>query len=457
MLCSVALPRDAGTVVAPAALWQPAFPSPDLVQHAADLIPHIAAGTVGESAEITEGPRWEIVVSPGAFRVRTRNYARGERTHERAVHRHRKAVDVAATWEGDLPDLLSTRGTITAWTRRSRARLVERLAELDYTKLYGRFHVCTDCREEYDEHFDHCPSCRSTQRTTENRLSRLPAMLTLTYPGDWLSVAPTAEAAMGHFQMLCKRYARAWGEPLRGPWKKEFQARGAPHFHISTTPPMGMTTVTDSATGEPIRVDFKRWLSITWAEIVNHPEPEQRRRHLLAGTGVDYAQGIRITDPRRMAIYFAKYGAAGSGKKYQHHVPHEWLTTVLVCTGCGKEYEQDLDECPSCGSLEADLVDIGGVGRFWGYRGLRRVQAVRQVAPDVGIAAGRIARRWYRAKRLTKQVTRRRVDQVTGRERYRRTTVRKQLFTHARGFICVNDGAAFAAQLGRGLTSTGHT
>ena len=97
------------------------------------------------------------------------------------------------------------------------------------------------------------------------------------------------------------------------------------------------------------------------------------------------------------------------------------------------------------------------MGRFWGYRGLRRVQAVRQVAPDVGIAAGRIARRWYRAKRLTKQVTRRRVNQATGRERYRRTTVRKQLFTHARGFICVNDGAAFAAQLGRGLTSTGHT
>jgi hypothetical protein len=132
------------------------------VQHAADLIPHITAGAVGESGVLIEGPRWEIVVSPGVFRVRTRDYARAERTHERAVERHRKNVDVAATWEGDMPDLLPTRGAITAWTRRSRARLVERLADLDYRRLYGRFHTCIGCREEYDEHLDRCPRCRSS-------------------------------------------------------------------------------------------------------------------------------------------------------------------------------------------------------------------------------------------------------------------------------------------------------
>ena len=88
-------------------------------------------------------------------------------------------------------------------------------------------------------------------------------------------------------------------------------------------------------TGQPVRVDFKRWLSITWADIVNHPDPEQRRRHLAAGTGVDYAQGIKLTDPRRMAIYFAKYGTAITGKEYQHRVPAEWITSELVCTECG--------------------------------------------------------------------------------------------------------------------------
>ncbi len=424
------------------------------MQHAADLIPHVTAGAVGPDSVLTEGPRWEIVVSPGVFRVRTRDYARGERTHERAVDRRRKDSEIAATWEGEIPEPLPTRGTITAWTRKSRARLVERLSDLDYTRLYGQFHICAGCRHEYDEHLDRCPRCRDTGRTTEDRRGRLPAMLTLTYPGDWLTVAPTADAATKHFQALVKRYARAWGEPLRGSWKKEFQRRGAPHFHLSTTPPMGTTVVPDPETGQPIRVDFRRWLSITWAAIVAHPDPEQRRRHLAAGTGVDYAQGIKLTGPRRMAVYFAKYGTGGS-KEYQHQVPAEWLTTVCVCTDCGAGYDSDCHECPDCGCPDADVVEEGSVGRFWGYRGLHRELAVRQVTPDVGIAAGRIARRWYRAKRLTKTITVPRVEQSTGRVRYRRTTVRKQLFRHGRGFVCVNDGSAFAECLAPYLRTVG--
>ena len=59
------------------------------------------------------------------------------------------------------------------------------------------------------------------------------------------------------------------------------------------------------------QVVFRVWLSITWADVVGHPDPEQRRQHRLAGTGADYAEGIKLTDPRRMALYFAKYGAAG--------------------------------------------------------------------------------------------------------------------------------------------------
>ena len=66
---------------------------------------------------------------------------------------------------------------------------------------------------------------------------------------------------------------------------------------------------------------------------------------------------------------------------------------------------------------------------------------------DVGIAAGRVARRWYRAKGLTKTVTMQRVDQATGRVTYRRSTVRKRLLAHGRGFLCVNDEAEIASQL----------
>jgi RNA polymerase subunit RPABC4/transcription elongation factor Spt4 len=431
----------------PESLWKPSFPSPELVQHAADLIPHIKP----EAGDLCEGPRWEIVVSPGAFKVRTRNYARAEQTYERAVERHRKQIDVAAAWEGEIPDPPPTRGTITGWTRRSRARLVERLSDLDYTKLYGRFHICTSCREEFNGDLARCPRCRSDRFKVEDRTGRLPAMLTLTYPGDWLTVAPSADVAMGHFQALCKRYARAWGEPLRGPWKKEFQGRGAVHFHISTTPPMRTTTVADPITGQPVRVDFKRWLSIVWAEIVAHPNPEERRKHLLAGTGVDYAQGMKMTDPRRMALYFAKYGAAATGKDYQHRVPPDWLDTALLCTSCAEEYEEDLNECPACGHPQADALERGSVGRFWGYRGLNCNLAIRHVTPVVGLTAGRIARRWYRAKGLTKTVMARRINRSTGKVRYRRTRARRRLFAHGRGFICVNDASAFASQLASAL------
>jgi hypothetical protein len=436
-------------------LWKPAFPGPELVGAAADLLPSIQDAS-GRSVTLSESPRWEVVVSPGVIRVRTRDYARAERAIERRRAHDRAEANMAATFlaEGkEVPELLPTRGTIVAWSPKSRARLVARLSDLDYTRLYGRYRTCTACSTDYDAQLDRCPACRSYRSVLTDRSHRLPAMITLTYPGDWVTVAPTAETVKRHLWALCKRYARAWDERLIGPWKLEFQARGAPHFHLSTTPPMGFTTVTDPETGQSIEVDFRRWLSITWADIVAHPDPEQRRKHRAAGTGVDYAEGIRLTDPRRMAVYFAKYGTAGR-KDYQHHVPREWLTSALICDECGREYPEDRDECPDCGCLDAELIDTGGgPGRFWGYRGLRPILAIRQVAPAVGIAAGRVLRRWYRAKRLTKQITVQRVERTTGRIQYRRCRKRKQLLAHNRGFVIVNDGPAMASQLARYLNA----
>ncbi|MGH3900135.1 MAG: rolling circle replication-associated protein, partial [Pseudonocardiaceae bacterium] len=388
-------------VWSPEGVWRPAFPGAKLVGAAADLLPAVReAGGRGE--RLGEGPRWEVVVSPGVLRVRTRDYARAERGGGRREAHRRAGVDMAATFLADgqeVPEPLPTRGTIVAWSPKSRARLVARLSDLDYTRLYGRYRTCTTCNGAYDPELACCPACQATMSSVTDRSRRLPAMVTLTYPGDWLTVAPTSEASVSHFAVLCKRYARAWGEPLVCVWKREFQARGAPHFHLSTTPPMGWITVADPETGQATPVDFRQWLSITWAAIVAHPDPEQRRRHRVAGTGVDYAEGIKGTDPRRMAVYFAKYGTAG-GKEYQHHVPTEWITSYLVCEDCGRDYDQAWDECPDCGCPEAELVEEGSAGRFWGYRGLRPVLAVRQVSPQAGIAAGRVLRRWYRAKGL---------------------------------------------------------
>ncbi len=48
---------------------------------------------------------------------------------------------------------------------------------------------------------------------------------------------------------------------------------------------------------------FRDWLSYVWSHIVAHPDPEQRARHLLAGTAIDIVDGLRACGPTRLAIY----------------------------------------------------------------------------------------------------------------------------------------------------------
>lgn len=84
----------------------------------------------------------------------------------------------------------------------------------------------------------------------------------------------------------------------------------------------------------------------------------------------------------------------------------------------------------------------------WALRTSLRGHAVTSPA---GIRVGRVMRRWYRAKGLTKRVRRERVDERTGRVRTRVTTVRKTLFAANRGFVTVNDGPSMASQLARYL------
>jgi hypothetical protein len=238
-------------------------------------------------------------------------------------------------------------------------------------------------------------------------------MVTLTYPGDWVTVVPTGAVLKRHMKALRKRYARAWGEEWRCVWKLEFQRRGAPHVHMLATPPHG----TARTTGERFAV----WLSRSWAEIVDHPDPEQRRRHHRAGTALDYAEGLRATDPRRVAVYFTKHGLMAA-KEYQHDVPPEWSEPGH------------------------------GPGRFWGVWNLHRAIRPVHVSAEDGIRAGRIARRWANAQRRTRQAWKPRVDQATGRVRYRCSRSRARLMTNDnRGWIALNDGPAFASSLARYL------
>lgn len=308
--------------------------------------------------------------------------AKQERTDERDSLGARKMADILAAHlaeYGELPEDPDPQREITGWSRRSRGRMVRVLCELDYAPLFGD-------------------------------PTRLLGMVTLTYPGEWLSVAPNGKAAKKHVRAFLERYFRAWGERFVGVWKLEFQRRGAPHFHVLCRPPHG------TAGGQ----SFRDWLSSTWADVVDHPDPIERMKHERAGTGIDWNEGLRSSDPRRVAIYFTKHGAFAA-KEYQHCVPEAW-----------QEPGQ-------------------GPGRFWGYWGLSKATKGVEVTPATAVEAARIVRRWARAQGTTREVRAPRVNTRTGEIRYRKVRRRVARMKHGRGWVSVNDGAAFASQLARAL------
>jgi hypothetical protein len=391
-------------------LWRPAFPPAEHVDEAASLLPRVQRA---RRAAEDEGPHSFITVGPGMISVRSKDFARSDRTHERELHRLQVDAELAAAHllrEGELPEKPEPTRFISEFSQRSRVRMREYLAMLDFEPMY---------RDK----------------------TRRPAMITLTYPGDWLTVVPTGKDLKAQMKKFRKRYERAWGETLYCVWKLEFQRRGAPHIHMLMIPPHGHSGCRKDACDRPgCGLDFKPWLSHTWADVVGHPDLDEYKNHLAAGTGIDYAEGLRARDPKRVADYFAKHGLFRD-KEYQHIVPEEWQE-------------------PGCTP-----------GRFWGYWGVQKKAAVVEVDQDVATLAGRTLRRWSAAQGVTREVTRPRYKggravsaypEVVGlagkllmlahsQVSYRKVRTRARYMKNNRGFVMVNDGAAMASQLARFL------
>ena len=400
------------------------FPSPEMVTAAAALFERAdpwASGSERRGVEPESG-RFRISIGPGVVRLGWTNPVRAEKSFERAVGHHQRDVDdvefhVRRDLEryadhGDQAVVSSTRrsptendhdptgGVITEWSRKSRSAMCRTFAELDYSPLLGS--------------------------------GRAPAMVTLTYPGDWEAVAPDGASVKRHMVLWRKRFQREYGEPARYIWKLEFPRRGAPHIHLWMTPP-----ILPGRSGQ----GFAQWLSEAWAQVVDHPDAEQKARHLLAGTAIDVRNGLRACDPKRLAIYFTKHSSPNlhGDKEYQHIVPELWRQP-------GR-----------------------GPGRFWGVHGLKKAIAVVEVAQDAYLAARRIMRRWSRnqavygdsATRFPTAVVPRtatrlvaRVDSATGVVEHRRLRRRRRLCNQgglAGGYALVNDGPHFAAQLAKAV------
>lgn len=372
----------------------------------------------------SEGSVPQLQVSPGLVRLTAPDLNRAEK-------RANRLADSLSMVESLAEE--SLRGEVTGWSRKSRARMISRLATLDYAPLMGRIEQ--------------------------------PAMVTLTYPGDWENLAPNGEVVKKHLTSFFKRFERAWGETWVGVWKLEFQRRGAPHFHLLMAPPQGKAaggTGRRKVLGEGMK--FRAWLSVVWADICG-AKGEELLRHISAGTGVDYEEGAKARNPRSAAQYFSKHGMYAA-KEYQHSVPELWQKS-------GKS-----------------------VGRFWGYRGLNPLVAGVTVTAEDSIKMARVLRglgsrstRWNGVTRKVETVKAvRRVkkprrtifsdgtvkaarDPETGeilrndgglpvdaiKLRWQTVPVRRMTGTvFGGGYLCVENGPRIAADLGRFLQTCVH-
>lgn len=226
-------------------------------------------------------PTWLLHVGPGVVRLAPRPRPRhegrqsAEYVEARAVVARRARLRSLGARQREEERERSRR-----WARRSRSRMVLRLAELDYRPM----------------------------RAEAVGLNGAPAMVTLTLPGDWERLVPGPPAMVRYMAAFRRRWERAIG-PTYAVWKLEFQRRGAPHIHLLMACPQSVGDVV-----------FVKWLSRVWYDVVGSGDD----RHLKAGTGVDWREPQRMRDGRAIAVYFARYAAPGQAKSYQHIVPGLW-------------------------------------------------------------------------------------------------------------------------------------
>jgi hypothetical protein len=73
------------------------------------------------------------------------------------------------------------------------------------------------------------------------QLGPRPVMVSLTYPADWREWGGDGRQIRRHLEAFKERWRRRWGEPILGVWVREFQRRGAPHFHMYVALPAAVT------------------------------------------------------------------------------------------------------------------------------------------------------------------------------------------------------------------------
>ena len=169
-------------------------------------------------------------------------------------------------------------------------------------------------------------------------LGARPAMITLTYPGDWQLYVPHSAEFVRHRENFKERWRKKYGPPI-GVWVTEFQKRGAPHLHLYAGIPDDVSDddyrlLQDRTTARRRREydlgrfearrrapmvpgEFGEWLRTIWWEVVGSGLPA----HLQRGVDVTVAfyseRASAETNREKVAEYFWRE----SGKWLQKRPP----------------------------------------------------------------------------------------------------------------------------------------
>jgi hypothetical protein len=176
-------------------------------------------------------------------------------------------------------------------------------------------------------------------------LGRRPALISLTYPGDWKRWVPDGRVWERHRRAFERRWVRRWGEPLVGVWVKEFQAVGRPHLHLYVGLPTAMAAEDYSglrertllrhrlerqhglyegrkllpAISQQFGGDFAMWLRTAWSEIVGTQGHVQA--HHARGVDVAVMFWTDEAEARADRTKVAEYLAREAGKWQQKSPP----------------------------------------------------------------------------------------------------------------------------------------
>lgn len=152
----------------------------------------------------------------------------------------------------------------------------------------------------------------------------LPTFAHLTYPGEYTNDPRRVKRDLDVWiKALVRRWPSVWG-----PWKLEYQQRGAPHFHtlLWEGPELETIEVYDVQKRRVVRVprpdsiknqEVYDWLSETWYRIVGSGD----ERHLRSGTTIQPIQSVN-----GVLHYTAKYLAKMEDGKFTPagHVGRFW-------------------------------------------------------------------------------------------------------------------------------------